>query len=203
MAQPCSHIVRLKACAVIARTMRRPTAQGYGERKSSAPCNLLGPWNEVGARPLDPTAEQQLSQLLKRAQAGDAAAYRQFLLETRELIVTLLRGRLRSPSALDDVVQETLLSIHGSRHTYDAGRPIGPWIRAIAFNRLRDLGRARKRQQDHASLDLDWERAMRGSGVSDEAVPTFLRAALETLSEAQREVIWLLKFEGCSVIEVA
>jgi len=152
---------------------------------------------------LDPAAEQQLAQLLARAQAGDAAAYRQFLLQTRELIVALLRGRLRSPSALQDVVQETLLSIHCSRHTYDACRPIGPWIRAIAFNRLRDFGRVRKRQQDHAAADLDWEKAMHGSDRADATLPTLLRAAFETMSESQRETIWLLKFEGYSVAEIA
>lgn len=115
----------------------------------------------------------------------------------------LLRERVRSPSLLDDVVQETLLSIHRSRHSYDPARPVGPWIRAIAFNRLRDFGRARKRRQDHERFDLDWEQAVHPTGAQDVALPTFLRAALERLSEAQREVIWLLKFEGYSVAEVA
>jgi RNA polymerase sigma-70 factor, ECF subfamily len=151
---------------------------------------------------VDPNTEQQLSWLLRQAQAGDHAAYRQFLLETRELVRTFLRHRLRSTSALDDVLQETLLSIHRSRHSYDPARPIGPWIHAIALNRLRDFGRARKRQQDRAAVDLEWEKAMHAGGNGD-AAPTSLRAALETLSEAQREVIWLLKFEGYSVAEIA
>lgn len=155
------------------------------------------------AERLDPVVEQQLSRLLQEAQAGDRVAYRQFLLRTRELVRTLLRNRLRSASALDDVIQETLLSIHRARHSYDPARPIGPWIRAIAFNRLRDFGRARKRQQDHVSADLDWENATHPTGGADAAGPTFLRAALETLSESQREVIWLLKFEGYSVSEIA
>jgi RNA polymerase sigma-70 factor (ECF subfamily) len=40
-------------------------------------------------------------------------------------------------------VQETLLAIHLKRHTWDAARPIGPWIRAIARNKLIDHLRRR------------------------------------------------------------
>ena len=147
---------------------------------------------------MDPAAEQHLSQLLERAQAGDAAAYREFLLATRQSVVAFLRGRLRSPAALEDVLQETLLSIHCSRHTYDPSRPIGPWIRAIALNRLRDFGRVRKREQDHAATDLDWEKARHGSHHTDAKVQTLLRAAFETLSEAQRMEVKQLIIKAAS-----
>jgi RNA polymerase sigma factor (sigma-70 family) len=36
-----------------------------------------------------------------------------------------------------------------------------------------------------------------------DALPGLLRTALEALSETQREVVWLLKFEGYSVAEIA
>lgn len=150
-----------------------------------------------------PDVEQHLSQLLREAQAGNGVAYRHFLQETRELVWRLLRSRLRSSAALEDVVQETLLSIHRARHTYDPSRPIGPWIRAIALNRLRDSGRVRQRRRDRLSADLDWQQAALADRGADTAGPTFLRAALALLSEAQREVIWLLKFEGYSVTEIA
>lgn len=152
---------------------------------------------------LDTAVEQRLAGLLHQSQAGDHAAYEQFLLEAREFVRMLLRDRLRSVSALDDVLQETLLSIHRSRHSYDPTLPIGPWIRAIALNRLRDFGRSRRRQQDHASADFEWECTLRQACVADAAGSLFLRGALRMLSDAQREVIWLLKFEGYSVAEIA
>lgn len=147
--------------------------------------------------------EQHLARLLQQAQAGDRAAYQRFLVDARELIRALLQERLRSNATLDDVLQEVLLSIHRSRHSYDPERPIGPWIRAIALNRLRDFGRARKRQQARASAELDWESSIRQLAAPDASATTFLRGALEMLSESQREVIWLLKFEGYSVAEIA
>lgn len=115
----------------------------------------------------------------------------------------MMRDRIRSPALLDDLLQETLLSVHRSRHTYDPVRPIGPWLRAIAFNRLRDFGRARRRRQDRDRIDLDWEQAMHPNTPTDALLPGLLRAALESLSETQREVVWLLKFEGYSVAEIA
>lgn len=152
---------------------------------------------------MDPAIEERLGRLLQRAQEGDRGAYAEFLHQARELVRSQLRDRVRSPQLLDDVLQETLLSIHRSRHTYDSARPVGPWIRAIALNRLRDSGRAYRRQQDRASADREWEQSLHAAGTADTATSTFLRAALETLSEAQREVICMLKFEGYSITEIA
>lgn len=152
---------------------------------------------------MNPTADEQLSRLLERAQDGDRQAYALFLAQARERVRALLKTRLHSPSLLDDVLQETLLSIHASRHSYDPARPIGPWLRAIALNRLRDLGRARQRHQAHAKMDLDWERTVHPSDAPDAASPIWMRAALRALSQAQREVLWLLKVEGYSVAEIA
>src|SRR4029079_517560 len=45
----------------------------------------------------------------------------------------------------EDVVQDTLLAIHLKRQTWDQDRPIGPWISAIARNKLIDLMRRRGR----------------------------------------------------------
>ncbi len=115
----------------------------------------------------------------------------------------MMRERVRSPALLDDLLQETLLSVHRARHTYDPSRPVGPWLRAIAFNRLRDFGRARRRRQDRDRVDLDWEQAVHSSPATDALLPGLLRAALESLSATQREVVWLLKFEGYSVAEIA
>lgn len=115
----------------------------------------------------------------------------------------MMRNRIRSPALLDDLLQETLLSIHRSRHTYDPARPIGPWLRAIAFNRLRDFGRARRRRQERDRIDVDWEQAMHPGDTKDATLPGLLQKALETLSQTQREVVWRLKFEGYSVAEIA
>ena len=79
---------------------------------------------------------------MKAAIAGDAAAYRRFL----EGVTPYLRGLARrgcerygaAASDSEDIVQETLLALHLKRGTWDATRPIGPWISTIARHKLID-----------------------------------------------------------------
>ena len=90
--------------------------------------------------------------LMRAANAGDAAAYQQLL----KGLVPALRAAARrglararmSDADSEDIVQETLLAIHLKRHTWDAGRPIGPWIRAIVRNKLVDNLRRRGGRTD-------------------------------------------------------
>jgi RNA polymerase sigma-70 factor (ECF subfamily) len=85
--------------------------------------------------------------LMQAAIAGDEAAYRRLLNSLAPVLrATARRGLSRtrtSESDSEDLVQETLLAIHLKRHTWDAARPIGPWIRAIARNKLIDHLRRR------------------------------------------------------------
>ena len=90
--------------------------------------------------------------LMRAANAGDAAAYQQLL----KGLVPALRAAARrglararmSDADSEDIVQETLLAIHLKRHTWDAGRPVGPWIRAIVRNKLVDNLRRRGGRTD-------------------------------------------------------
>lgn len=150
---------------------------------------------------MDPESEQQLACLFERAQSGDRASYQQFLVLTRQLVTSSLRSRVRSMAELDDIVQETLLSIHRYRHTYDPTRSIEPWIYAIALNRFRDHLRARAREGCPCELEHDVAGA--AAAPDEPATLSLLQGALGALSAAQREVIWLLKFEGYSVVEIA
>lgn len=149
---------------------------------------------------MDEHREQRLSRLMARAQDGDRQAYKALLQETAQLVRQFARRRL--PERADDVVQETLIALHRARHTYDPERPFGPWMYAIARNRVAD---AIRREQRRVRRELRAE-------VSQETDVTFgdrafnariLRRALSQLSESQRKIIELLKFEDYSVAEVA
>jgi DNA-directed RNA polymerase specialized sigma24 family protein len=52
------------------------------------------------------------------AQAGDRVAYQTLLQECVPLIKTVARGQGVSFDRIDDVVQETLITIHRARQTY-------------------------------------------------------------------------------------
>lgn len=95
---------------------------------------------------LNPARDQQLAALLARAQGGDHAAYESFLREASELLRPFLAKRMMSASdRVEDVLQETLLTLHRARHSFLPGRPIGPWLYAICEHRMAEFYRRHRR----------------------------------------------------------
>lgn len=90
---------------------------------------------------------------MRAARAGDGAAYARLLAEVAAALRPLLRARLGrlgfDAAHAEDALQETLIALHEKAPTWDAARPIVPWIRAIARHKALDLarrlGRARAR----------------------------------------------------------
>jgi RNA polymerase sigma factor (sigma-70 family) len=106
---------------------------------------------------------------------------------------------------VDDVVQETLMAVHGARHTWDPRRPFGPWFHAILSNRLIDVLR-RERRVASREVALDVEAESGGTtdpNPRDELDVEAIRAAVQSLPARQREVVQALKFEDRSVRDVA
>ncbi len=142
------------------------------------------------------------------ALAGDAAAYRLFL----DTISTRLRGYLRQmlaragrheASEAEDVLQETLLALHLSRHSYDPTSPVTAWAHAIARYKLVD--HLRRSGRHAANLPIDDEAyqlaAAPESAASDARLD--LKRALQALPERTRTLIDRVKIQGGSVAEAA
>jgi RNA polymerase sigma-70 factor (ECF subfamily) len=106
---------------------------------------------EVDAKGRVKEREAELAALMRAANAGDAAAYKRFLAALSPILRSAARRGFQrvgiSDSDVEDVVQETLLAIHLKRHTWDANRPIGPWMHAIVRNKLIDNVRRRGSRQ--------------------------------------------------------
>ena len=153
------------------------------------------------------TAEQesQSAALMRLAQAGDQIAYASLLAMLTGIARQFARRRLGAVPWIDDVVQETLLAIHGARHTWQADRSFAPWFYAILSNRLIDVLRrehrvaAREVGADSTDFPEPTANAESNEGIDVEAI----RAAVAALPARQRQVIQELKFEDRSVREVA
>ncbi|MBY0335907.1 MAG: RNA polymerase subunit sigma, partial [Acetobacteraceae bacterium] len=78
------------------------------------------------------------SGLMAAAQGGDAAAYERLLREVAPFLRAIARRRIADPAEVEDAVQDTLLTLHALRHTYDPARPLRPWLAAIAERRAVD-----------------------------------------------------------------
>jgi RNA polymerase sigma-70 factor (ECF subfamily) len=139
------------------------------------------------------------ARMMRMAQDGDADAYRGLLDELSTILRRYFAKSVRAGDEIEDLVQETLLSLHRGRHTYDPGRPLEPWLFAIARNTKTDfLRRTLARQSWEVMLD---EQPL---SIAEDEVPTSLLAdALESLPESQKRAFRHLKLEGRSVREAA
>jgi RNA polymerase sigma-70 factor (ECF subfamily) len=144
---------------------------------------------------------------MRASLAGDAASYRRLLEELAPALRALIRGaaaQYRLPQAdIEDVVQETLLAIHLKRHTWKDTEPLGPWLRAIARNKLIDSLRRRGRASGgHVPLDDVLETL-----AAPEPEPHLSAADTDRMLQAikgrQREVVRAVAVEGLSAREAA
>jgi RNA polymerase sigma factor (sigma-70 family) len=147
-------------------------------------------------------------ELLARAQGGEGAAYRRFLTEVPGFLRAVI-ARVGVPhEALDDVVQETLITLHAIRHTYAPERPIKPWLTAIARRRA-----------------IDWRRRRNGAAQNEVPMPEFaaetladpesnreldrndaqasVRRWIQRLPPGQRQAVEMLKLQEMSLAEAA
>ena len=138
---------------------------------------------------------------LRRAMAlalqGDQAAYRLVLDQSRYWLLGFYRRRV-PPGMIEDLVQETLMSVHSKRQSFDPSRPYLPWLAAIARYRWVDALR-RIRETD----DLDEESAANESGEGDILARLSIGRLLSHLPDRQANAIVLTRIEGHSVADAA
>jgi len=149
--------------------------------------------------------ESEWSTWMGAAQAGDARAYEELLHAILPGIRSFIRSRMRSPDAAEDVVQNVLLAVHRSRHTYDASRPFGPWLRAVTRNAVVDAARARARRNRREDELEKYEPFLSAESeqTRDSAISPGLIEALEKLPPTQRQAVELLHLRELSVAEAA
>ena len=164
--------------------------------------------NAAVFRKIDSDTERRWAKWMAAAQAGDRAAYEELLRACIPLIKRVARSRGIEPNSLDDVVQETLLSIHQARHTYDPGRSIIAWLRMIAQRRAIDALRRRKLSAREVYAPVAYENHPDERGnpktfaieVCDRA---WVSAAVQSLPIRQREAVNLLVFQSRSLASAA
>ena len=139
-----------------------------------------------------------MAHLMVMSQRGDRAAYATLLSECQSWLTRYYARRI-VPHQLDDLVQDTLLSLHRKLASYDPARPFLPWLAAIARYRwvdhLRKVYRA-----DEVGFDEGF--------AADNPEPAIAaRISLERLfaylPSPQAHAIELVKIQGLSITEAA
>ena len=150
--------------------------------------------------------EETLRAALLLALSGDNEAYATFLRQSSAHLRAYFRRRLAaSPGEVEDLVQETLLAVHGRRHTYRTAEPLTPWLYAIARYKLVDLLRAQA-PRNAVEVPLDDDEGVHEllhADASPAESRRDLARLLDTLPDRYRLPIVLVKLEGRSVAEAA
>jgi RNA polymerase sigma-70 factor (ECF subfamily) len=161
------------------------------------------------------------AQIDRDAAAGDReaalaalmAGYLDGRLDAFDGLYAALSGRIRgyllslcrNPTLADDLLQETFMHVHRSRRTYEPGRPVTPWVFAIArhvflMNR-RSTGR-RLRFEEALAVET-----MRGDLPRDDdaalADNDAVYRALREVPADQRQAVLMHHVEGHSFREIA
>ena len=146
--------------------------------------------------------EDEWTDLMKSANAGDNAAYLRLLKAvTPVLRAAARRGLARAGQPVDqseDIVQDVLFAVHLKRHTWDANASFAPWLFAIARNKLIDALRRRGRRI-FVNID-DFSETLPGEPVEESVPPS--EVAIH-LPKRQRDVLQSIAVDSASIKETA
>jgi RNA polymerase sigma-70 factor (ECF subfamily) len=145
-------------------------------------------------------------ELVRRAKEGDESALIEIYNRCQPPVYRYVVFRVGSAALAEELTADVFVRMVERLHAYrEQGRPILAWLYTIAHNLVVDHQRRQGRQ---AWLPLDealaaHEEAQPTQVVEARETQAQLLAALETLTEPQRQVVILKFMEACSNAEVA
>lgn len=166
-----------------------------------------------------PYADCSDEELLDLFQSGTSEAFGALVRRYEGELYGYLRRYLNDGDLADDVFQNTFLQLYIKIQQYEKGRPVRPWLYAIATNQAIDALRRQNRHQI-VRLHLDGEPLKdaesprlltllesRGPSPLDylegEERKLLIRASVDRLPEFLRHVVILAYYQGLKYKEIA
>jgi RNA polymerase sigma-70 factor (ECF subfamily) len=166
--------------------------------------------------PLVPASDEDVVAAFR---AGQREAFGVLLRRYERELYGYLRRYLGDASLADDVFQNTFLQVFLKIETFEAGRPVRPWLYTIATHQAID---ALRRNSRHQALSLDQERddsdapdlphllallESRGPGpldqVQGEERRQLVRTGVDALPDFLRHVVILAYYQGLKYKDIA
>jgi RNA polymerase sigma-70 factor (ECF subfamily) len=173
----------------------------------SNPAHPIRPELEQSS-PDDRPSDDLLGDLLARSARGDEVAFVAFYDATARRTFGLVLRLVRNHSIAEEVTQEAFVQVWRNAGRFDSSKGVAiSWLMTMAHRRAVDRIRTTERgsRQDTAyhqrSSTIDWDSTADAVEASWEAAR--VRAALKSLSAAQREVLELAYFGGFTHTEIA
>lgn len=145
--------------------------------------------------------ETIFKELIIKAQGGDSKTYNEFLTQISSFLKNYLRRRIFAQNEIEEVIQEILLAVHKSLHTFDSKKSFMGWFMSIVEYKVVDYIRVTekvmlsKNMQDIPNISYYLN--------SDSDLKVDIEKAFSNLNLKEKNVLTLLKIEGQSVHVVA
>jgi RNA polymerase sigma-70 factor, ECF subfamily len=166
-----------------------------------------------------PYADCLDEELLALFRQGTAEAFGALVRRYEGELYGYLRRYLGDKDLADDVFQNTFLQLYTKIGQYEPGRPVRPWLYAIATNQAID---ALRRQNRHQTVRLTTENDAAGDGdvlqlltllesrdpgpvevLQNEERKALIRATVENLPDFLRQVVILAYYQGLKYKDIA
>jgi RNA polymerase sigma-70 factor (ECF subfamily) len=148
--------------------------------------------------------DDRLARAMAEYQAGDPSGFDRVYAGLEPVLRRSLGGMARDDARVEDLVQETFLQIHRTRHTFDPERPLVPWALSIARHVFLMDCRTRRRKGEFERVDLEDTTAANEARHDDALVArSLLDRGLEALNSGMRKAVVLHHVDGWSFDEIA
>src|SRR6202046_279186 len=99
-------------------------------------------------------------ELIKRAQAGDSAAFNEVVLAYRKRTLGTIARLISRPEDVEDVAQEVFLRLYFSLDQLRTAEVFEPWLYRLTVNAAYDYLRRQKRRHESRMSDLSEQQVM-------------------------------------------
>ena len=151
--------------------------------------------------------------LVRRAQAGDEAAFREIVEHYQSKVFSIIHGIVRQRNDVEDIAQQVFTKVYFSIGNFDFRSSLITWIYKITVNECFDYLRKKKVRKLVYESDLSEDEARRvensepsvrqvGADVNL-ARRDYIFKLLTKVSEEERNLLMLKEVEGHSVEELA
>ncbi len=152
--------------------------------------------------------------LVRRAQAGDQAAFQEVVERYQSKVFSIIHGIVRQRNDVEDIAQQVFTKIYFSMRNFDFRSSLITWVYKITVNECFDYLRKKKVRKLVYESDMSEDEVRRvensenGSSRGARTDTTLARRdyvvkLLERVSGEERDLLILKEVEGYSVEEMA
>jgi RNA polymerase sigma-70 factor (ECF subfamily) len=155
----------------------------------------------------DESGEVDEAAVISAAQSGSLDAFGELVRRYQANIRACLVIRLKSPHDAEDLAQDTFITAFQKLRDFDSRLPLGPWLRGIAFNLLRNFQKKNRplavgTETELAGL-IDARIAGRYTPNQEANIFTALEDCMEKLDPAARQLLHRRYHDDAAVQDIA